>query len=409
VLSDPEAKIYEGDCREVLGTLPGASIDLAVTDPPYNVGWEYGTGYDDAKPVEEFLAMLRKSLSEVHRVLKPCGSAFLFMGANLQAETLLLLKQIGFHHRGTIIWHYTFGPAQQGNFTPSWVPIHYVTKSPTNFVFNADAVRVPSARQLKYRDKRANAKGKLPDNVWALLPEHEPALFRPESDAWLFSRVCGTFKERTAHSNQLPLALAERIIKVASNPGDVVLDPFLGSGTVLVAARQLGRAGIGIELSSKTVDLAWDRLQGVAARTTLTAFHKLSPAKEKSVMSITSSDEAKVYKPKRIYGGFVISTDQGDKCIILRNQEVGLKDEQNVVADGVPKECDVRIVLEIDKDMKLHMTVHIEGMTLTEDMALGDFLKKMVEAERFSQVGKVVSSLFSHRITGSFYPLGQLD
>jgi len=128
-------------------------------------------------------------------------------------------------------------------------------------VFNADAVRVPSARQLKYRDKRANAKGKLPDNVWALLPEHEPALFHPESDAWLVPRVCGTFRERTAHSNQLPLALVERIIAVASNAGDIVLDPFLGSGTVLVAARRLGRAGIGIELSSKTVDLAWARLQ----------------------------------------------------------------------------------------------------------------------------------------------------
>jgi DNA modification methylase len=260
-----QAEIHVGDCRRILPTLPAESFDLAVSDPPYNIGLTYHEEYDDGQETEVFLGMLEESVREVHRVLKPSGSLFLFMGAWLQAEALVLLKKVGFHHRRTIVWHNTFGQAQQSNFTPGWTAIHYVTKRPRGFTFNADAIRVPSARQLRHNDKRANPKGKLPDDVWVLLPEIQaPGCFLPDSDVWLQSRVCGTFRERVGHVTQLPLPLVERIVKVASNPGDLVLDPFAGSGTVLVASRRLGRRGLGIELSERTAALARERLEGEA-------------------------------------------------------------------------------------------------------------------------------------------------
>jgi DNA polymerase I-like protein with 3'-5' exonuclease and polymerase domains/DNA modification methylase len=254
-------EVRVGDCREVLATLPDGSADLAVTDPPYGIGLHYHDQYDDDQPAAEFLGLLEGALRQVYRVLKRAGSLFLFMGPKYQAEALVLLKHIGFHWRRTIAWHNTFGQAQQNNFTPTWTAIHYVVKDPQGYTFNADAVRVPSARQLLYNDKRASPRGKLPDDFWVLAGEaREAGFFSPEGDAWLESRVCGTFKERVGHVTQLPLTLVERIVKVASNPGDVVLDPFLGSGTVLVAAARPGRRGIGVELSEKTAALARERL-----------------------------------------------------------------------------------------------------------------------------------------------------
>jgi site-specific DNA-methyltransferase (adenine-specific) len=261
-LADPQTELHVGDCRVVLPALPAESIDLAVTDPPYNIGLTYHDDYDDNQETQAFLGLLEDAVRQVHRVLTPTGSLFLFMGTWLQAEALVLLKRIGFHYRRTIIWYNTFGQAQQRNFTPSWTAIHYMTKHPREFTFNADAIRVPSARQLRYNDKRASPKGKLPDDVWVLLPDVQaPECFQPDSDLWLESRVCGTFKERVGHVTQLPLPLVERIVKVASNPGELVLDPFAGTATVLVASRRLQRRSIGIELNAGTADLARRRLE----------------------------------------------------------------------------------------------------------------------------------------------------
>jgi site-specific DNA-methyltransferase (adenine-specific) len=262
VLAEPRTELYVGDCRDVMPELEAGSVHLAVSDPPYNIGLKYHDAYDDRQETGKFLGMLAEALGQVYRVLKPAGGLFLFMGAQLQAEALVLLKQIGFHWRNTLVWHQTFGQAQKRKFTPSWVAVHYVTKHPGEFTFNADAVRVPSARQLRYNDKRANPKGKVPDDLWVLQPDRAPGCFLPDADVWLQSRVCGTFKERVGHVTQLPLPLVERIVTVASNPGDRILDPFAGTGTVLVAARELGRRSVGIELAQQTADIARGRLLG---------------------------------------------------------------------------------------------------------------------------------------------------
>jgi DNA polymerase len=257
------ANVYVGDCRKALAQIPPASVDSAATDPPYCIGQHYGSHYDDSQSETAFLGMLEEVAWQILRVLKANGSLWMVMGSNLQAEVLVMLKRVGFHCRRTIPWHETFGEAQQSNFTPSWRAIHYMVKDPENFIFNADAVRVPSQRQLKYNDKRARAGGKLPDDVWlllhtwALIPgEQMPELKSGELDLWLASRECGTFKSKVAHVNQMPLAIMDRIIKVATHPGQIVLDPFFGTGTTGVAAAALGRRHLGIELSEKTANLA---------------------------------------------------------------------------------------------------------------------------------------------------------
>jgi site-specific DNA-methyltransferase (adenine-specific) len=118
----------------------------------------------------------------------------------------------------------------------------YYAADPKRLTFNADAVRVPSDRQTKYRDKRANPKGRVPGDVW-----HVP-------------RVCGTFRERRDHCCQTPEEVVERIIRVASNPGDLVVDPMCGTGTTLAVAKRLGRRYLGVELCEATADLARRRV-----------------------------------------------------------------------------------------------------------------------------------------------------
>lgn len=261
----PLNKILQGDCVAKMNAMPEGSIDLVFADPPFNIGYLYNS-YDDEKTVEEYTAFSETWMRAVHRVLKTSGSFFLAIGDEYAADlTYIARRKIGFNLRNWIIWHYTFGQQTKRMFAKSHTHILYFTKSDKveDMVFNADAIRVASARQTTYADKRANSKGKVPDDTWFLRPQEAApyAYFEPTHDTWNVSRVCGTFKEREGwHGCQMPIAVLDRIIKASTNPGDVVLDPFNGSGTTIVSAALLGRKFIGIEQDAGYVQFAEKRL-----------------------------------------------------------------------------------------------------------------------------------------------------
>jgi DNA modification methylase len=257
--------VLTGDCLKWMAKMPEASIDLAFADPPFNIGYEYDQ-YNDRRGRGDYLAWAEEWLTAVKRVLKPNGSFFLAIGDEYVAEHKVRLDQLGFTMRNWIVWHYTFGVHCQKKFSRSHAHILYYVVDPSNFTFNDGAIRVPSARQTTYSDRRANPKGKVPDDTWVLRPQEDERCFQPESDSWYVSRVCGTFKERVDHPCQMPEAVLERIIRVASNPGDLVLDPFAGSGTTLAAAKTLGRNWLGIELSEKYAEQIRGRLNGEPPR-----------------------------------------------------------------------------------------------------------------------------------------------
>jgi site-specific DNA-methyltransferase (adenine-specific) len=163
--------------------------------------------------------------------------------------------------RSWVIWYYTFGVHCKTKFTRSHAHLLYFTKDAKNFTFRPETLHVPSARQLIYKDKRANPIGRMPDDTWILRPQDVPEGFGPESDTWFVSRVCGTFKERAGwHGCQMPERVLARIINACSNEGDWVIDPFTGSGTTLTVARKLGRKTLGFELSEEYAKRATERL-----------------------------------------------------------------------------------------------------------------------------------------------------
>jgi DNA modification methylase len=256
--------ILHGDCLRLLAQLPEACVDLAFADPPFNIGYEYDV-YDDRQSRDDYLAWTDRWLAAVRRVLRPAGSFFVAIGDEYAAEIKVRLDALGLTMRNWIVWHYTFGVHCQKKFTRSHAHILYYVADAKRFTFNADAVRVPSARQTTYADRRANPKGRVPDDTWVLRPQEDGRFFGPETDTWYVSRVCGTFKERTGHPCQMPEALLERIVRVASNPGDLVLDPFVGSGTTLAAAKRLGRRYLGMELSKEYAERVRQRLDGITS------------------------------------------------------------------------------------------------------------------------------------------------
>jgi site-specific DNA-methyltransferase (adenine-specific) len=255
-------QVLTGDCVEQLAQVPEGTFDLAFADPPFNIGYEYDQ-YDDRRAKEDYLAWTEKWLTAVRRVLKPTGSFWVAIGDEYAAEMKVRLDALGLELRNWIVWHYTFGVNCTKKFNRSHAHIFYYVADPKHFTFNAAEVRVPSARQTTYADRRANPQGKLPDDTWVLRPQEDERTFRGDADTWYVARVCGTFKERTGHPCQMPEALLERIVRVASNPGDAVLDPFAGSGTTLTVAKRLGRHYLGVEWSPDYAERVRQRLEGV--------------------------------------------------------------------------------------------------------------------------------------------------
>jgi DNA modification methylase len=258
-------RIHQGDCIERLAKCDAECVHLAFADPPFNIGYEYDV-YQDRKAYDKYLDWSRQWMSEIVRVLRPNGTFWLAIGDEYAAELKLIARDLGLSCRSWVIWYYTFGVNCTRKFNRSHAHLFHFVKNVKQFTFNFTDpdIRVPSARQLVYADKRANPRGRLPDDTWILRPQDVPAGFAQEQDTWYYPRVAGTFKERAGfHGCQMPEQLLGRIIRASSNEGDLVLDPFAGSGTTLTVAKKLKRDWVGFELSPEYARQATARVEGV--------------------------------------------------------------------------------------------------------------------------------------------------
>jgi DNA modification methylase len=263
----PVNEILNTDCVSAMRQLPEGYVDLAFADPPFNIGYDYDV-YHDRKERDVYLDWSREWIGAVHRALKPTGTFWLAIGDEYAAELKIISQDTGFHYRSWVVWYYTFGVNCKRKFTRSHAHLFHFVKDPDHFTFNAEQIRVPSARQLVYNDNRANPVGRLPDDTWILRPQDLPEGFQAEEDTWYFPRVAGTFKERAGfHGCQMPEQLLGRIIRCCSNaadgkrPADLVLDPFSGSASTLIVAKKLGRRFLGCDLSPEYVAQGTVRLE----------------------------------------------------------------------------------------------------------------------------------------------------
>lgn len=239
VIKADDLHIDFGDSRDLLKTIPDGSVKLVITSPPYNIGKPYGK-YKDKIPLNEWKELISDITKQIYRVLTPDGSFFLNLSPVPFGEDKEILplpyigydimKNSGFFIRNIITW--TFNNMQNctQRLSGRYENIIWGVKDLKNYIFNLDEIRIPYITQ---NDKRL-----------------EGGTGRNPTDVWYFNRVNNMTKEKLglSHPTVYPIEMIERIIKMSSNVGDTVLDPFLGSGTTVVAALKLDRKGIGFEL-----------------------------------------------------------------------------------------------------------------------------------------------------------------
>ena len=244
--------IYQGDCLSLMSCLPHDLFPLTVTSPPYNIGKEYET----ERPIEEYLDWCGDWIGEVHRITQSDGSfwlnlGYVSLGRRAKAIPLpyLLWDRVPFHLVQEIVWNYGAGVAAKRSFSPRNEKFLWYVKNPDQYVFNLDAVRDPNVKYPKQKKNgklKCNPLGKNPTDVW-----HIPKVT---------SGTNRSSKERMPHPAQFPMAVIERIIRACSDPGDVVFDPFVGSGSLMEAALRNGRQAVGFELRQDYVRVASRRI-----------------------------------------------------------------------------------------------------------------------------------------------------
>jgi len=243
--------VHQGDAVEVLRQYPDHSIDLVFADPPYNLDKAYHV-YDDEQADEEYLAWCDAWLAEYARVLKPTGSLYVL---NLPRWTMyhaaFLNRRLYFQN--WIVWDAMSEP--RGKLMPAHYGLLFYTKHPTDFTFNYGAVGRLDARYYCLRAsciRQRKAAG----------VDDEAAL----TDLWWDVHRIRHKRDRDYHPCQLPEPLMERIIRLSTNEGDVVLDALCGAGTTLVAAARLGRRYVGIDLDARYVQITRAKIAEVERR-----------------------------------------------------------------------------------------------------------------------------------------------
>ena len=256
--SAPGIRIFNGDCLKVLRQLASKGLetfDLTVTSPPYNIGKEYETRLT----ISEYVSWCAEWIDSVFTITAPGGAFWLNVGylqlagrAKAIPIPYLLWDKVPFYLLQEIVWNYGAGVASRKTFSPRNEKFLWYVKDPARYTFNLDRIRDPNVKypkSKKHGKLRSNPLGKNPTDVWQI-PKVTSGEHRSS-------------KERTKHPAQFPIAVIERIIKGCTNPGDLVLDPFMGSGTVAEVCMRNGRACIGIEIEPQYVAIAAQRLDAV--------------------------------------------------------------------------------------------------------------------------------------------------
>ncbi|MDO8684308.1 MAG: site-specific DNA-methyltransferase [Armatimonadota bacterium] len=226
-----------GDATVCMREIEASSVDLVIADPPYNLGKDYGNN-KDLKAWHEYEQFTQDWLAEALRIMKPTASIYVFMGVRFISRLFAIMEE-RFHleFNGWITWHYTQGMGRKNGFSPRHEDILFFTKSST-YKFNLDSVRVPQ----KYFRNRNNMTGANPGDVWQ------------------FSHVHYCSAEREQHPTQKPEALMERMLRASTDEGDLVVDPFVGSGTTCRVASALNRRCIGIDLNPDYAAMSRERI-----------------------------------------------------------------------------------------------------------------------------------------------------
>lgn len=247
--------LIKGDALTELRKLKSNTVQLIITSPPYNIGKEYEKKID----YSTYLENMTPVIEELYRVLRPGGSLCWQVGNGVRDGEIFpldilfypIFSSLKLKLRNRIVWSFGHGLHAKNRFSGRYETILWFTKG-DDYIFDLDSVRVPS----KYPNKKhykGPKKGLVSSNPLGKNP----------GDVWEITNIKALHPEKTEHPCQFPTALVDRIVKALSEPGDIVLDPFVGSGTTMVVAGANGRKSLGIEISSKYVNITRKRVNNL--------------------------------------------------------------------------------------------------------------------------------------------------
>lgn len=255
--------LYQADSIDWLKQLPANSVDMVFADPPYNIK---KADWDKFESQEQYIEWSMQWMKEAARILKPAGSLFICGFTEILADLKHPAMQY-FKGCKWLIWHYK----NKANLGSDWGRAHesiLLLRKSKNFTMNMDMVRIPyNEHTLKYpshpqAETSQYGNGKARKSDWVPNP-----LGAKPKDVIEIPTTCNGMGEKTKHPTQKPEELLRKFILAASNPGDIILDPFAGSGTTLVVAEQLGRQWIGCEINSEYNTWAIQRIDHVLLKT----------------------------------------------------------------------------------------------------------------------------------------------
>jgi adenine-specific DNA-methyltransferase len=257
-----DVTLFNGDCRDLLAQISNCSAQLVVTSPPYNIGKKY----EKRVAISDYLRREKEVINLCIDKLRPGGSICWQVGNHVDNGEIFPLDILlypffierGLRLRNRIVWHFEHGLHCSQRFSGRYETILWFTKSDAkgDYVFNLDPIRVPQ----KYPGKKhfkGPKKGMLSANPLGKNP----------GDVWIIPNVKHNHPEKTIHPCQFPIELVERLVLSLTNKNDLILDPYMGVGSSLVAAILTGRRAAGADICGEYVDIANQRIGEAVAGT----------------------------------------------------------------------------------------------------------------------------------------------
>lgn len=239
-------QVLNGDCLEILAQIPDDTVDMCFADPPFNLDKRYST-YKDRRAVEDYLAWCEQWLRQLVRITKPTGSIFVHNIPKWLTYYAGILNSIA-HFRHWIAWDAMSAPLGK-----TLLPAHY------GILFYSKQAHGTKFYEVRAPHKTCRECGAFLKDYGGKKDQMHP-FGMLVSDVWTDIHRIRHNKRRDPHPCQLPIHLLERLILMTTNEGDLVLDPFLGTGTTAIAAKRLSRHYIGIELDPLYAQVARDKV-----------------------------------------------------------------------------------------------------------------------------------------------------
>ena len=362
-------KIVLGDCLDLMSNVKDESVDLIYMDPPFYTqtvqklsdkqGKQYS--FDDSwATIEDYVEYIRLRFKECRRVLKDTGSIFVHCDRNASHYLKIALDKVFGEgsFQSEIVWSYKRWSNSKKGLLNNHQIIFFYSKT-ANFKFNtmytdySETTNVDQILQDRVRDENGKSKYKTDGNGVVVMGQAKKGV--PLSDVWEIPYLNPKAKERVGYPTQKPIILLEQIIKLVTDEGDLVLDPFAGSGTTLVAAKMLNRNYLGFDISKDAVELTNSRLEELVKTESILlkkgkrAYQNLD---ENCLAVINSIDAVPVQRNSGIDGFLKEHIDSGSVSIRIQRENETLGETiAKLTKASKTKQCSYMVVIRTHKDI----------------------------------------------------------